>query len=283
LTAPSLAEPQDFLCAPTSSGFAAGVDTAHAARAAVVELLERDAFVITWLNRLAAPEIDLESAGGVTTAIARTFARWGTTLRAFLLPTDMPVVPMLVVALDETGEGPAAIVALGCGLRARAALEKAMFEMCQVHGPMQKAHRTGRPRTLNNYSDVRSLEDHAAYFFRGEHLHELDFLLGHGVTTSIDQVTSYGGMTAHEDLEALDAGIRAAGSRVFYRDVTTPDLRGYPIKVVRALATHVQPIHFGHGQERLGGRRIYELPVKLGLSNASVSETALNQCPHPLA
>jgi ribosomal protein S12 methylthiotransferase accessory factor len=57
----------------------------------------------------------------------------------------------------------------------------------------------------------------------------------------------------------------------------------YPIRVVRALITGIQPIHFGHGLERLGGRRLYELPWKAGFTERPTSETSLNACPHPLA
>ena len=283
LSAPAIAEQQDYLCASTSSGFASGVDVAHAARAAIIELIERDAFVIAWLNRLAVREIDLERTDGVTTEIVRTFGRWGTKLRAFLLPTDLPAVPIMTIALDETGTGPAAVIALGCEMRPRPALEKAIFEMCQVHEPMLKAHRDGRGESANAYADVRSLEQHAGYFFRRDHLQELDFLLERPASVSIDEVQGHGGPAVEDDLQTLDGAFRAIGSRVLYRDVTTPDLAGYPIRVVRALATHIQPIHFGYGQERLGGRRLYELPAKLGQSDGPRLEASLNPCPHPLA
>jgi ribosomal protein S12 methylthiotransferase accessory factor len=49
------------------------------------------------------------------------------------------------------------------------------------------------------------------------------------------------------------------------------------------LITGIQPIHFGHGLERLGGRRLYELPWKAGFTERPTSETSLNACPHPLA
>jgi ribosomal protein S12 methylthiotransferase accessory factor len=283
LSAPAAAEPQDYLCASTSSGFAAGVDVAHAARAATIELIERDAFVITWLNRLPVREIDLERAEGVTKEIIRTFGRWGTKLRAFLLPTDLPAVPIMTIALDETGAGPAAMIALGCAMHPRRSLEKAIFEICQVHEPLQKAHRDGRGEGANTYGDVRTLEQHAAYFFRRDHLHELDFLLERSASISIDEVQGHGGPAVDDDLRTLAGAFRAIGSRLLYRDVTTPDLSGYPIRVVRALAPHIQPIHFGHGQERLGGRRLYELPAQLGQSDGPRLEASLNPCPHPLA
>jgi ribosomal protein S12 methylthiotransferase accessory factor len=45
----------------------------------------------------------------------------------------------------------------------------------------------------------------------------------------------------------------------------------------------MQPIHFGHSSARLGGRRLFELPVKLGLLSRPRTEDELNPCPHPLA
>jgi ribosomal protein S12 methylthiotransferase accessory factor len=52
---------------------------------------------------------------------------------------------------------------------------------------------------------------------------------------------------------------------------------------VRVLATGLQPIHFGWGQERLGGRRLFELPFRLGFAPGPRGEADLNPCPHPLA
>src|SRR5262249_50013369 len=86
-----------------------------------------------------------------------------------------------------------------------------------------------------------------------------------------------------ENLARCVATLVAAGCRVAYADLTTADLRGYPIRVARAVATGLQPIHFGYGEERLGGHRLFELPRKLGLAAHVLGESDLNPCPHPLA
>jgi ribosomal protein S12 methylthiotransferase accessory factor len=49
------------------------------------------------------------------------------------------------------------------------------------------------------------------------------------------------------------------------------------------MVTDMQPIHFGHQNVRLGGRRLFELPVSLGYAKEPLAEAALNACPHPLA
>jgi ribosomal protein S12 methylthiotransferase accessory factor len=276
-------QPQDFLCTSTSSGFAAGPDLEWALRNAILELLEREAFMITWLNRLRVPEIDYSASGGVTGEIRSAFQRWGTEVRAFNLATDMPVSAVMVVALDQTGNGPAAVVGLGCELHPERALRKALFEICQVHESFRRRCGQGVADRLNAYSDVSTLEHHAAYFFRRDHLPELEFLLKPARNVRLEEVPVAGGGSTQEDLEVLQGGLSRAGCRIFFRNLTTPDLLPYPIRVVRALITGIQPVHFGHSLERLGGQRLYELPVKTGFMESPASETSLNACPHPLA
>lgn len=70
-------QPQDFLFPANSSGFAAGPDLNWAIRRAVLELLERDAFIVTWLNRLPVPEINFSGVGGIVGDIRSTYQRWG--------------------------------------------------------------------------------------------------------------------------------------------------------------------------------------------------------------
>ena len=66
------------------------------------------------------------------------------------------------------------------------------------------------------------------------------------------------------DLNAYADMMARAGHRVVYVDVTTPDIRNLGLRVVRTLAAGLQPLHFGYGRERRGGRRLYEVPLGLG-------------------
>jgi len=70
---------------------------------------------------------------------------------------------------------------------------------------------------------------------------------------------------------------------VAYADLTTPDIDPFHIRVIRAIATGLQPMHFGYGEDRLGGSRLFEVPARLGYASGPRSEADLNPCPHPLA
>jgi ribosomal protein S12 methylthiotransferase accessory factor len=274
-------QPQDFLFPANSSGFAAGPDLNWAIRRALLELLERDAFIITWLNRMPVPELDFADVGGISRDIRSAYERWGAEVRAFRLATDLPVSVVMAVVIDRTGEGPAAMIGLGCEMYCPQALQKSLFEVCQLHELLRRRHGEGAANRLNSYADVRTLDEHAAYFLRPDHLHEFDFLLQHGRKIRIDDRPAPAAV--EDDLKTLHSALASNGYRVFYHDLTTPDLERYPIRVARALIPHLQPIHFGHGLERLGGRRLYELPKKLGFREHPSSEATLNPCPHPLA
>ena len=84
-------------------------------------------------------------------------------------------------------------------------------------------------------------------------------------------------------LALIVAGLRAARARVAFCDITTPDIAALGPRVVRCVATGFQPIHFGHGEGRFGGGRLFDAPVRWGLRSAPLTEDRLNPCPHPLA
>ncbi|MFL6452367.1 MAG: YcaO-like family protein [Bryobacteraceae bacterium] len=273
----------DVLCPPTSSGSAAGPDLKWAVLRGLLEIAERDAFVITWMNRLNAPSLDYSRLGGACGLIRDHYARYGVEARAFLLATDLPVYAVMAIGVDRTGKGPAAVVGLGCDLDPEIALRKALFEVCQVRPAERKKFVSGDADKTDAYSDVHTLDEHALYFVRQDHLHELDFLLENSKSVPVDELPDLGTGSVEGDLAKIGAALASIGSRALYIDVTTPDLNDFPIRVVRTLATHLQPIAFGHNEQRLGGRRLYELPAKLGYGTGIRAEAELNPCPHPIA
>lgn len=276
-------QPQDILCPPTSSGSAAGRDLDSAVFRGLMEAVERDAFMITWLNRLPVPAIDYSRLRGPCGTIRDHYARYGVEVRAFLLATDLPVTAVMAVGFQREGEGPAAVVGLGCALDPESALRGALFEVCQMRPSEAERHAGGESAKLNSYSDVHTLEEHAHYFCRQDHMNEMDFLDKTSNLVKFEDLWDHSTGSVDGDLNFLVNELRNIGSRALFSDVTTPDLAGFPIKVVRALATQLQPIAFGHDQQRLGGARLFELPAKLGYPGGVRTEAQLNPCPHPLA
>lgn len=274
-----------YFCPPTSNGLGAGPSLDAAALSGLYELIERDGFVITWMNRLPPTEVIAPAGAAVETAFIRHYARFDIETRVFRLATDLPAHVLMAVLLDRSGRGPAALVGLGCHGDPAVAFRKAIFEAAQTRpGYVHRFADRATWETLRDYADVRTLDDHSAFFAPVDRLRELDFLFAGGDAREVGELedfTAPGG--AAPELRRMVAAVAEAGCRPLAVDLTTSDLADYPMRVARVLAPGLQPIHFGHGEERLGGRRLLELPWRLGYRSSPVDERDLNPCPHPLS
>ena len=273
---------REVLAQMTTNGLAGGEDLPAAILAALYELVERDAFVITWLNRISAPRIDFPDSAGTAAGIRRHYRRFGIETLAFDLTTDVGIPVVMGIAVDRSGALPAASVGLGCNLRPEVALDRALMEVVQVRSGFLPRYRR-EPPTVRAYEDVHTVEDHAALAARPEQLGELDFLLDAPSARSLADIPARGSDDVADELDICRTHLEAAGCTVAYVDLTLPDLEPFDIRIVRAIATGLQPIHFGVAEERLGGRRLYSVPRLIGACPDDTSEDDLNPCPHPLA
>jgi ribosomal protein S12 methylthiotransferase accessory factor len=272
----------EFLTATTTSGLAGGTDLPAAVLRGLYELVERDAFVITWLARLPVPRIDVSAATGVAAEIGRSYARVGIETLAFDLTNDLELPVVMALAIARDGSLPAAAVGLGCDLDPAVAIDRAFMEVVQVRTGLVPRFRQA-PAPIARHEEVRTLEDHATFAANPDNLHELDFLLAPGTPRSMGDLVDLSQGSVEANLSHCRERLEAAGCTVAFVDLTLPDLEPFGIRIVRAIATGLQPIHFGFGEERLGGRRPYTVPRLLGYVNRELTEADLNPCPHPLA
>jgi ribosomal protein S12 methylthiotransferase accessory factor len=275
--------PNGFFAPPTSNGLGAGPTLEAAVLSAISELIERDAFLLVWMNKMPARRVDVSALTGTVSRIQSHYARFGVEICVFELTTDIAVPVMMAMAVDRSGNGPAIVAGLGCHLNPVTAVKKAVMEVCQVRPSAAVKFVRERPwERVKTYADVRTLEDHAAFAAIPANLKEFDFLFSGGRSVRVDALDDASTGSANGDLAQVVERLRNAGSRVAYVDLTTPDVAPYGVHVARAFATGLQPIHFGAGEERLGGRRLFEVPATLGYADGPRTESELNPCPHPL-
>jgi ribosomal protein S12 methylthiotransferase accessory factor len=276
--------PEDFFVPASSNGLAAGPTLAAAVLGGLCELMERDALLIAWMNRLPAREIDLSRSGAAAADIAKHYRRLSVEVRAFLMPSDLPAAVVMAVSIDSDPERPAQVIGMGCHLDPAIAVIKALYEMCQGRPSEAKRFADKPPRErLKRYEDVQTLDDHSAFASQPERRHEFEFLWARGTKVGIEELTNPATGNVERDLDHTARALTALGCRAAYVDLTLPDVAPYGIHVVRTIATGLQPVHFGHGTERLGGRRLFEVPQKLGFADRPRTVDDLNPCPHPLA
>jgi ribosomal protein S12 methylthiotransferase accessory factor len=274
----------EFLFPVTSNGLAAGATLADAVLAALYEVLERDAFLIAWLGRLPGRQLEpLEHPDPDIRRLALAYRRRGVELALYELPTDHAVAVVAAVAFQAGGYGgPCATVGLGASLDLTAAGRAAALEVAQVRPGFRARTRThDASRIAELVADparTRTLHDHALLYADPSMRSAFRFLEGERGRWPQPRPASTG-----DALAELLTSLGSDGQDVLYFNLTPPDLEPLRVFTARAIVPGFQPIWFGRGERRLGGRRLYELPHRLGLRDAPMDVASLNPLPHPVA
>ena len=237
-----------------TNGCAAGESFDDAALRALLELIERDAMALWWLNRATRPaapgrapdEISLEPTAGRR-------------LDFLDLTTDLgvPVVAAVLTRAERAG----VLVGLGCALDPAAARRGATLEALQIATlteglpPEEVIGFSSEPWA--HYVDV------AAYPY-----------LGPDPTARAAPAADFpASASAAERLRALAERLAVRGIPAYALDLTRPQL-GVP--VVRAVAPGLRPF-----VRALGPGRLYTAPLRLGWLKESRSEDDMNPSAYP--
>ena len=221
--------------ATSSSGGAAGPDPADAAERAVRELIERDAFMWTWVQRVSRERIDPAGLPESALELARAVERSGFEVR--LVNLTYETKPVVMAILDS---GERLHVALGCRDDPREAAAKALDEAALVLSSELPRRPPGqRPQ------DVVTPEDHMRLYLVAEQAGHARFL------GESSEVIEFGDVAAPQ-VPATEA-VRAIGEPVIV-DLTTPSTS--PFSVVRAVVPDIVPVSYGWDREPLGMPRL---------------------------
>jgi ribosomal protein S12 methylthiotransferase accessory factor len=261
------ASAEEYFCQVTSNGLAAGPTLEEASMRAALELIERDAFMISWLARLPGRRILLDDSVELgARELARELAERGSRLELYLLDAGLRIPTVLCVVFGDGKRWPGATVALAAHLSPHLAIKKAIMEQGQG-GPYIRRLMEERKRPIPERPEhVRTLADHALYYIPPSRAGAFDFLSRGGSVRAADLEEP-----SDPSLGELLRRVRAAGLRVAIVDVTSPDLAATPFRVERALGPDFQQIHFGHLLARLGNPRLL-----------SMAPHGINPDPHPM-
>ena len=278
---------EEFLAPITSNGLAAGRTLPDAILSAAGEVLERDAFLLTWFHRLPTRRFSpLHHPDSNVVSIARAYARRGVELRLHQLLPENPLSTFACLALESGSRGPSVVIGLGADLDPVRAARQAVLEVCQVRPALRKRMR--RPETqkrllelLADPREVRTIDDHDLLYASPASRSKLEFLLD--VTESPFSLESPQEESPVARLARLAAWLEEEASDLIYVNLTPSDMQSLGFYTVRAILPRFQPIDFGWAERRLGGTRLYDYPLKTGLRPVRATIADLNPDPHPLA
>jgi ribosomal protein S12 methylthiotransferase accessory factor len=276
----------EYLFPSTSNGLAAGTTIEEAILKAIYEVIERDAFLLTWMNRL--PPERIQAANHPDPAVKDLIAayeRRGVRIELYRLATDAPCSVFLALGIDDSESGPSIVVGLGANSSQALAAKSAVLEVAQIRPPLRirlkdKKTKDRLDELVVNPQLVRSLDDHDLLYASSAMRGAFDFLRASSAGSPDWDSRP---RSTRELLDGVAEGLGEIGCDALFVDTTTVEIRGLGLSVARAILPDFQPIHFGYGEERLAGKRLFELPSKLGLRAERTRLEDLNPLPHPLS
>jgi ribosomal protein S12 methylthiotransferase accessory factor len=263
----------------TSSGMACGEEFDEISVRGLCELLERDAFMIVWANRLSLPLLEWEEHDGISALDRRLFAPLGLEYDAVDLSAFHRLPTVLgVVRAPTTCPG-----ALGVGAGTAPTVERAWWKALAEAFAARAASATlalldDSPSTAEA---VGSFQDHIRYFADHDRADRAAFLHASSDRVPIGSVPSLEGESAGEHVAALCERIGAAGASAYAVDVTSPDVRALGLSVVKVLAPELCSLDVIHRARFLGGARLYRAAWETGLRAEPLAEPEVNPEPHP--
>ncbi|WP_333767579.1 YcaO-like family protein [Streptomyces sp. IBSBF 2435] len=275
-----------------SNGCATGSCLEEAVLFGLLELIERDAFLLAWYGDARLTEIDLGACRSpVLRAMTDRAALCGYDVHAFDNRIDLavPVVTGLAVRKDG-GPGTLAFAA-GAAFDPETAVEAAVSEILTYlpHLPRQVTERPAELAAMaEDFGLVRRLPDHAALFglprmtrYVGSYLEPTAVRPPAEVYAEWEDRRPRG-LDLREDLRWCTAELARAGCDVIVVDQTAPEQRRMGLRTVCTIAPGLLPIDFGWARQRaLTMPRLRTAQRRAGLRPDDLRESEVRRVPHP--
>ncbi|MFA7319794.1 MAG: YcaO-like family protein [Parcubacteria group bacterium] len=254
----------------------------------ILEVIERDAYIIAYLNKISPLVIDFEHLSFQDTDLEKVFKMFRRYhLEAYLLklPTDFSVPVVSAIILDKSGQGPAFVIGNSAKLDLKSAILGALTEALSIRLSLRRDWETKKVSPLPELEKFGQY-DRMIYWARPENSARLDFMI-RGEKVKID-LSATGNFfdNAQEikdrkyfqrKLEELVGELQKKSYKACYVELSNKAVQKLGLHCVQVVIPELQPIHLEERFPCFGGKRLQEVPKLLGYAPAE----KINQEPHP--
>ncbi|WP_248925999.1 TOMM precursor leader peptide-binding protein [Paenibacillus hamazuiensis] len=273
-----------------SNGSALGGSLEEAILYGILEVAERDSFLMTWYAQLPVPRLEPDSSGDreLRLMIERLKAVAGYEVRLFNITTENRIP--VILALAKSGEPGKMnlICAAGSHLDPVRAAKSAIHELSGLIGMLNERFEERRDELMEMFHEpnlVKQIEDHALLNGLAQAEERFCFLLDdrRPMQSFAEQFKRKSGHTdLTEDLKDILHTFQRLNLDVIVINQTSPEIGRNRLNCVKVLIPGMLPMTFGHQFTRLNGLdRVLSIPAELGYVSEPLKREQLNPHPHP--
>jgi ribosomal protein S12 methylthiotransferase accessory factor len=274
----------------TSNGCALGGSLEEAIFHGIMEVVERDSFLMTWYAQLSLPRLDPYSANDqeLQLMIERVRAVAGYDINFYNSTMENGIPSILAIAKNRKQKGLNLICAAGAHLDPLKAVKSAIHELAAMMMTLDEKFEENQEellRMLQEPSLVRKMDDHGLLYGMPQAEDRLQFLLNENrPLRTFDE--EYKWKSNHtdltEDLQEILSVFRKLNLDVIVVDQTTSETIRNGLHCVKVLIPGMLPMTFGQHLTRVTGlERVLKVPMNLGYSSQPLKFEELNPHPHP--
>jgi len=260
---------------PNSNGLAASPSIKDAILHALCEVIERDALMITWFNKLPLPRILVEEVSkDLYQLINSRCINCGLEYHFIDITLDVKIPSVMAISIDRN-DNTGVLVGASSSVNIEEAILKSFFEGCFQARPTVK--KLSKGKILTKKEGLKHLLlYHALPYANVQAIQHFDFLL-----KSPAVKPDYPHVTRENSLNYALNKVKEAGMDVIMVEITTPDIADIGFHVVRVIIPGTISVNAGKDKRFLGGERLYTVPQLLGYKDKRGHENELNPLPHP--
>lgn len=273
----------------TSNGCALGGSLEEAIFYGILEVVERDSFLLTWYAQLPLPRLD-PSAGDqeLELMVSRLHAVAGFNLFLYNATMENGIPSIWALAKNRKPKGVNLICAAGAHPDPVRAAKSAVHELSGMMLTLDEkfdANQETYVRMFHDPSLVRRMEDHSMLYSLPQAQERLQFLLEENrplrtFEEEFNRTPKHPDLT--DDLKDILQVFRRLNLDVIVVNQTTPELIRNGLYCVKVLIPGMLPMTFGHHLTRVTGlERVLKVPAELGYAKRPLLQEQLNPHPHP--
>lgn len=266
------------ILSPISTGTAIGSSLDDAIYRGICEIIERDSFIISYLNKLSSPHIDLQSIKD--TRIQRILSklmRYKLEVIVLDITTDIKIPAFAALILDKTRQGPSVTIGLKAGFDIKETIIGSIEESLMTRSWARDKFIYLSP-DYKQEKIIQSLESRARFWFSVNMIKKLDFWLKN---KNIKRFTNDELNFSENKLDRAITLIEKNNMEIIYVDITNKAIKKNGFWAIRTIIPQLRPLYLDEQYPYFGGRRLYEVPVKMKFFKRIKRESQLNKIPHP--
>ncbi|SRR5216683_8339265 len=277
---------EEMINLPISTGLACGPNIFEALISGLCEVVERDAFTVTWYHQLPVPKLDVTQVSdeNITERLMR-LEKAELEPFFFNITTEIQIPSILLILVSKSQTVPVLTVTTATHPDPYRALTKVIDEGVSTRnfciGMLRKGYIS--KVSVTNPSEFTHLEDHLFAYVHPEMLGNFDFLLKNPISMSFRELPNLSNHNLAVTLKDILAIFSNLNMEVIAVDITTEDIKEAGFTVLRVLIPGLEPLSQDHNIRFLGRTRLYELPKYMGYDSKIRYESYITKLPHPFA